>query len=112
VRPIGVAFWGGNAAMDTALVTAELAPPTRRVTATLLGGGSLAAVVLAVAIAWRRRRWLVAAVALCTCWIAFAGWPPLSLMEADATTRWLFAGTPRIPDGVTGAERALAERSE
>jgi cytochrome c553 len=33
-------------------------------------------------------------------------------MSPEMATRWLFLGTPRLPDSVAGAARALAERGE
>jgi hypothetical protein len=45
-------------------------------------------------------------------WLALALWPPLGLMSPDITIRWLFTGAPRLPETLSGAERALAERGE
>lgn len=109
---VGVEFWGGNAATDTSLVTTGTPPRARRLAAILIGALTLGASLLCVAMAWRRRRWLVPGLLLLISWIALAAWPPLSLMSPELTTTWLFASAPRIPDDVTGAARALAERGE
>jgi mono/diheme cytochrome c family protein len=108
--PVGVEFWGGNAATDASIVSAELATRGRRLAAALVGAVVLAVALVCLAMARRRRRFLLPGALLAMGWIALAAWPPLSLMSPDLTTRWLFAGTPRIPDDVTGAARALAER--
>jgi hypothetical protein len=59
----------------------------------------------------RRRAWIGAAGGLAlVAWLTLGGWPPLWLLSPETTTRWLFLGSPRLPDSLGPAERALAER--
>ena len=112
---VGVEFRGGNAAADPSLAIAALAPRGRRLSAALIGCGALATALLCLATALRRRRralWLTAGLAVLASWLALAVWPPLRLMSPEVTTRWLFAGTPRLPETLAGAPRALVERGE
>ena len=124
-----VDFWGGNAAAEAGLRGAIPAPPGRRGWAWALGGLTLAgtsALLIAglVPLGGRLRpsqgpargapRWrlLAAGAAGLAVWLALATWPPLALMTPELTTRWLFAGSPRLSVGLGPRERALAERGE
>ena len=113
-----VEFWGGNAAMDPGLRGTIPVPAEQRGKARLWGWASLGLVgaVGLLAVAKIRRRWgrvlLVPALILAAAWGTLVVWPPMDLMGAQATVRWLFLGTPKLPRSLAGASRALAERGE
>ncbi len=117
-RGTAVEFWGGNAAADPGLRGAIPVPAEQRRKARLWGWGSLGLVgsVGLVALVRIRRRWgrilLVPVLILAAAWGSLVVWPPIDEMGPQATIRWLFLGTPRLPGSLAGAPRALAERGE
>jgi mono/diheme cytochrome c family protein len=117
-RKTAVEFWGGNAAADPGLRASIPVPAEQRRKAGLWGWGSLVLVgaVALIALVKIRRRWgrllLAPALLLALGWGTLVVWPPMDLLGSQATVRWLFLGTPRLPDALTGAPRALAERGE
>lgn len=113
-----IEFWGGNAAVDRALVGIP-ASGGRRLLANVIGWGSVAVFFLFTAAAFvlMRRRWprraaLAGGALLLGAWLMLALWPPLRFMSAERTTQQLLGGTPSLPRWLTGSERALAERGE
>jgi mono/diheme cytochrome c family protein len=117
--PVGVAFWGGNAAVEPGLREGVPAPPALRVGAAALGWTTLLAGVGAVARSvlprirgrpGRRRRWLAVGAGALVAWTVLAAWPPFRWMSPAVTSRWLFRGTPALPADLDGAQRAYAER--
>jgi mono/diheme cytochrome c family protein len=117
--PVGVGFWGGNAAVDAPL--REMAPASGLLrlgaaalgwTTLLAGAGGMARGVLlrGAGRPGQRRRWIAAGVCVLTGWVVLAIWPPLRWMSPTATTGWLFRGTPALSADLDGARRAYAER--
>lgn len=120
-RPVAVEFWGGNAAVDPSLREPVPVSPALRLGAAAIGwvalalaGGALAGGLMASGRISRRARRVAAALGFLAlaAWGILAAWPPLGWMSPSLTTRWLFLGAPRLPAGLAGAERALAERGE
>jgi len=113
-----IEFWGGNAAVDRALVGIP-ASASRRLLANVIGWGSVIVFLLFTAAAfvlmrrgWPRRAALAGGVLLLGAWLMLALWPPLRFMSPERTTQQLLGGTPPLPRWLTGPERALAERGE
>jgi mono/diheme cytochrome c family protein len=120
---VAVEFWGGNAAADPALRGPTPASPGRRTAARVLGWSALALALGLVALGvprrrhrphWPRRRDAALAAGLLGLagWATLAVWPPLGLMTPEQTVAWLLRGTPGLPAGLSGAERARAARGE
>ena len=116
--PVGIAFWGGNAAATPDVREVVSAP--RRRAALALGVVTLLLPLGAVAFGlgqrrarpWPRRLLAAGGVATIAAWTALGVWPPLALLGPEVTTRWLFLGTPHLRPELIGAPRALAARGE
>ena len=114
--PGAIEFWAGTAAVDRALVGVP-ASLTRRAAANALGWGSLAIVAVLTGAAFLlmragglRRAAVGAGLVLLAGWLALGFWPPLRLMAPERAAQRVLAGTPALPDWLSGPERALAER--
>jgi mono/diheme cytochrome c family protein len=113
-----IGFWGGNAAVDRALVGIPVSLP-RRVLANTVGWGLALVLFLftAAAIAFTRSgfaRWgaLSVGILLLGGWALLGIWPPVRFLSPQRATSRHFAGAPALPRWLTGAERARAERGE
>ena len=122
LAPLGgesaIGFWGGNAAVDHALVGIPVSL-VWRVLANVLGWGIAVVVFLAsaVAIAFTRRgftRWtaLTLGMVLLVAWGLIGIWPPLRFLPPQRTAGRHFAGAPPLPNWLTPPERARVERGE
>jgi mono/diheme cytochrome c family protein len=113
-----IGFWGGNAAVDRALVGIPVSLPWR-VLANATGWGIALVVFLFTAIAifvtrggWTRWGALTLGILVLGVWATVGIWPPVRFLSPQRATGRHFTGAPALPSWLTGPERARAERGE
>lgn len=113
-----IGFWGGNAALDRALVGIPVSLGWR-VLGSVIGWGSGVTIFLFTAAGivltrggWTRWGALTLGMLLLGAWLLLGIWPPVRFMSPEMMTQRHFRGAPELPRWLTGPERARAERGE
>jgi mono/diheme cytochrome c family protein len=113
-----IGFWGGNAALDRALLGIPVSLAWR-VLANAIGWGIALVLFLVTVVAivvtrggWKRWGALTLGILLLGAWATLGIWPPVRFLSPPHATGRHFTGAPALPSWLTGPERARAERGE